>query len=311
MTRKLNFIPYLVVLIFASGYCDEKNLRTNDLSELRAYARKPSKHKTARVDETFIEGKLTGQLGNQMFIIAAAVSLALDHDATPVFPDLQSIKIDNIPLNYEHIFQNLNTETPTNIIHQYHEPHYHYREIPYMKNMSIHGYFQSEKYFQAHKSKIIDLFSASQKIEMFLREKYSYILDNPKTVSIHLRCYLDHDPELKFYVQHGEAYCEEAIKQFPEDSIFVVFSNNMDYTKYELRNIDREMIFIEGETHYHDLYLMSKCRHNIICNSSFSWWAAYLNQNPEKIVIAPSRWFAPGANMNQQDIVPKEWRVIN
>ena len=60
----------------------------------------------------------------------------------------------------------------------------------------------------------------------------------------------------------------------------------------------------KGSDSWQDMYLMSRCKHNIIANSTFSWWGAWLNDNPQKIVVAPSRWFA---NMDNDEIVPPEW----
>ena len=61
-----------------------------------------------------------------------------------------------------------------------------------------------------------------------------------------------------------------------------------------------------SDTSYIDMQLMSICKHNIICNITFSWWSAWLNANPEKIVIAPQNWFAD-KSINSQDLIPSEW----
>lgn len=254
----------------------------------------------------FVEGKLTGQLGNQMFVIAATVSLALDHDAIAVFPDFLSDQTNGIPFNFERIFYHLNTSKPL-ISSEYHEPFYHYSPILYQENMALYGYFQSEKYFARHKKEILELFAPPPEIREYLQEKYRDLLAHPNTVALHLRSYHDHDPQQEVFVQYGENYCEKAMALFPEDALFVVFSNRMDDCKKELAAIQRPMIFIEGELYYHDFYLMSFCKHNIICNSSFSWWAAYLNPNPDKRVIAPPRWYTPDSGLNDQDVVLQEW----
>ncbi|KKR46243.1 MAG: Glycosyl transferase family 11, partial [Parcubacteria group bacterium GW2011_GWC1_40_13] len=90
---------------------------------------------------------------------------------------------------------------------------------------------------------------------------------------------------------------------------FFVFSDEMDYV--------RKNLYFPENTHfvsnsnikdYEELVLMSKCSHNIIANSSFSWWGAWLNQNPNKIVIAPKIWRADGKSI--ADYVPKELNWI-
>jgi hypothetical protein len=109
----------------------------------------------------------------------------------------------------------------------------------------------------------------------------------------------------------GPLYYERAIASFPDDTLFLVFSNQMARCKKQLSGNKRNFYYIEGESHYHDFYLMSLCKHNIISNSSFSWWAAYLNLNPEKKVIAPFPWLNPKCGMDFKDVIPNDWTVIS
>lgn len=261
-------------------------------------------------DKPVVVGKLTGQLGNQMFVIAAAVSLAFENGATPIFPDLLERNEDNTQLNYKKVFFRLNSVLPkkTKIKAFYEEPYFHYAAIPYKKNICIKGYFQSEKYFQKHKEAVVDLFAPSQEILDHLQNKYSDILHHPLTVSVHVRYYLP--TEQHVYPFNGRQYIEAAMEQFPEDALFVVFSNDIAASKVELYGLSKNICFIEGNSYYHDFYLMSLCTHNIISNSSFSWWAAYLNKNPEKIVITPSAWFTPESGINAKDLIPAAWITI-
>jgi hypothetical protein len=258
----------------------------------------------------FIIGELEGQLGNQFFIIAATVSLAIDHNATPVFPDLDKKKLYNIPLNRKQVFGHLNTQHPLAPSYTYREPYYQYAQIPYHPNMKICGYFQSEKYFVHHKEEILRLFAPSSEIIGYLLEKYAHILNHPRTVSIHIRFYHE-DPEQKCHLAPRKEYYERAIGYFPDDSLFVVFSNQMDKCKQFLSGINKHFVFIEGESHYHDLYLMSLCKDNIITNSSFSWWGAYLNLNVAKRVIAPRDWYNPAYGLNTKDLIPDHWLIID
>jgi len=262
---------------------------------------------------SFIEGQLTGQLGNQMFVIATTVSYALDHHVIPVFPNfILDPQNDNF-VNFKNLFYDLEVKIPKGekVLYDFYEASGDFAPIPHKKNICIHGYFQSEKYFKHHKKEIVELFLPSFKIASYLEQKYGEILRKNTTVSLHIRSYFDHDPEQKVYIQYGRDYVEKAIALFPEDALFLVFSNKMEYCKKELAGIERNFFFIENEPHYHDLYLMSMCDHNIIANSSFSWWGAYLNQNPEKVVVAPPRWYAPTYPLGEKDLVPEEWiRVI-
>lgn len=256
-----------------------------------------------------VVGNLVGQLGNQFFIIAAATSLAIDNDAIAVFPDLEKKLGYNIPLNRKHVFPHLLTRHQNFLQYDYKEPHFHYAKIPYVPNIRIQGYFQSEKYFAHNKQAILDLFAPSPEIMQYLTNKYSDILNDPNTVSIHIRFYHE-DPEEKFYIGCRKEFIEAAMALFPKDSHFIVFSNRMGKCKEFLSTIQGNFRFIEGETHYHDLYLMSLCKHNIISNSSFSWWAAYLNPNPSKKVVSPAAWFTPQAGLSMQDLLPEAWIKI-
>lgn len=261
-------------------------------------------------EKPFVTATLLGELGNQFFIIAAANSLAIDHNARATFPDLEENQGQNIPLNRKHVFPHVNAEYPAESASLYYEPYFHYAPIPYVPNMRIQGFFQSEKYFAHHKQEILNLFAPSEQIMQYLRTKYSDILDDPHTVSIHLRFYHE-DPDERFYLGCRREFIEKAIALFPEETNFIVFSNRMERAKQFLTGINRSFRFIEGEAHYHDFYLMSRCRHNIICNSTFSWWAAYLNPNPSKIVVAPGKWFTKEAGLSMQDLIPETWVTIN
>lgn len=262
----------------------------------------------------FIIGRLSGQLGNQFFIIAATLNLAFKHGAVPLFPDFIAQKEPSYQLkeNYEHLFNKFNASPPSDEIEYYYrEPEYSYSQIPYHDNMEIRGWFQSEKYFLDHRKEIIDLFSPSNEILEYLRDKYADIIDHPNAVAVHFRSYLQEDPNQKVYANPGIDYYEKAMSYFPEDTLFVVFSPQMKWCKDNFSRMGKNIRFIESETHYHDLYLMSLCKHNIIANSTFSWWAAYLNKNPSKKVIAPMRWFSPSYNQDTKDLIPSEWMLVD
>lgn len=264
--------------------------------------------------EEYVIGKLFGQLGNQMFQIAAAVSLALDNQAVATFPDLDSEIRYNIPLNRKHVFRNLNSTAPHKISSLYKEPFFEFAKLPYSPNIQLEGYFQSEKYFKHNKEAIIKLFEPSYEILSFLNEKYAEIIKSPNTVAIHVRTYKDTTPDCHPFV--GWDYLYKATELFENDSLFVVFSDDIRLCKVKLGKIlkNKKVIFIEGNSHFHDLYLISLCKHQIMSNSSFSWWGAYLNKNPNKKVVCPAinKWFGKSlSHLNPRDIQPEGAIVIN
>jgi hypothetical protein len=262
-----------------------------------AYPKTPSSYVTA---------ELVGQLGNQLFIIAATVSHALEHGATPIFPDLVEKKEYNIPLNYQKLFRTLPVQLPKSPRFVYKEPYFAYQPLPYRPCMKLCGYFQSEKYFINHKREILELFAPPTEIVSYLTTHYGDILAHPNTVSIHVRFYHE-DPHGLAHPFCDYEYFEKAMALFPQDALFIVFSNEMEKCKALLSHTHRSMRFIEGEDHFSDLYLMSFCKHNIIANSSFSWWGAYLNRNSEKRVVAPKNWFNPTYLSDKDDLIPADW----
>jgi len=89
----------------------------------------------------------------------------------------------------------------------------------------------------------------------------------------------------------------------------VFFSDDSEWTKEQFRDLSYSKIFVDhnkNENSWKDMLLMSSCQHNIIANSSFSWWAAWLNQNPNKVIIAPKQWFAT-SDTDTKDLIPPEW----
>ena len=104
-------------------------------------------------------------------------------------------------------------------------------------------------------------------------------------------------------------YYQNSVNIVGEDKHYLIFSDDVNWCQDNFNFIKNKTI-ITNNLDYQDLYLMSLCKNNIIANSSFSWWGAWLNNNKDKKVIAPSKWFGEKANLNQNDIIPKEWIKI-
>ena len=149
---------------------------------------------------------------------------------------------------------------------------------------------QNEKYFAHHRNKIIKLFSPNTKDRNYIKKKYGHILSHPNTVSVHLRYYYAEKPGENSFRQYDREYFEKAMELFPSYSLFVVTSDNMEFAKKNIPTNRGTVLFIEKEPYYIDFFLQSMCKHNIISNSSFSWWSAWLNKNPHKRVVRPKIW---------------------
>ena len=102
-------------------------------------------------------------------------------------------------------------------------------------------------------------------------------------------------------------YYKQALSKLPDINKVLIFSDDIEWCKQNF--IGDRFIFIQEED-YISLYLMSLCDYNIIANSSFSWWGAWLNQNPNKVVIAPKLWFGLKSNHNINDLIPSSWIKI-
>lgn len=196
------------------------------------------------------------------------------------------------------------------------EPHFHYwpeiKKVP--RDCYLTGYWQSEKYFLdvasviradfTFKSSLVNRNAAlaeqiGQVNAVSLHVRRGDYAKNPKTNATHGLCSLE-------YYRAAIRYIFEKVKQ----PYFFIFSDDMDWVKEHLK-IDAPCQYVDnnhGAESYNDMHLMSLCRNHIIANSSFSWWGAWLNQNQDKIVVAPKKWFASDKNIN--DLFPAGWAAL-
>lgn len=227
-----------------------------------------------------------GRLGNQLFQIATTIALAVKNDDDYVFPTW-SYEND---FSLHNCFSNNITNTET-----YREIGFTYSPIPYMPNLNLFGYFQSEKYFEDCQDIIQSLLTPT----IGLGIQYNH-------TSIHVRR-ADYTNLTKEYIQLDMEYYRQAISAIGSQK-YIVFSDDIEWCKQNF--VDDKFIFSENKSPVQDLALMLSCEHNIIANSSFSWWGAYLNKNPSKIVIAPSKWFGPNLPHDTKDLLPQQWTKI-
>ena len=108
----------------------------------------------------------------------------------------------------------------------------------------------------------------------------------------------------------GKDYYDEAMSRFPKGTKFVFFSDDIEWCK-ETFGLSRRNIYIENQEDVLDLYLMSKIHNNIIANSSFSWWGAWLNEIEDKKVLTPPVWFGPkNTHLTMKDLIPESWEIV-
>jgi hypothetical protein len=262
---------------------------------------------------------IIGGLGNILFQIACIYAYALKNNLDPFLSESLYTQTNHPHLNtYKSNFlSKLNFKESSENFNILQESTYRHTDIPaYDHNLIFRGCFHSEKYFLNFKDEILSLFTYEDNL---LNQKYQQILNLDNTCSLHVRRG-DYLSLPQNYPIQDTSYYKESIKHFNDETIFIVFSNDIEWCKNNLNELSsNKFIFIEGNKDYEDLYLMSKCKNNIITNSTFSWWAAYLNSNSNKKVIAPKIWLTDNY-LNEiclndtdgflEDLIPKSWTTI-
>jgi hypothetical protein len=168
------------------------------------------------------------------------------------------------------------------------------------------GYLQSEKYFLHNRDYILKMFEPSKSVTNAIRSRYCDI--GGRLCSIHVR--------RGDYLKYSDVHFVQDIDYFrravdvvkDEVDLYLIFSDDPVWCRNVLMADDcfsdkNSVWFVGNEKDYIELFLMSLCDHNIVSNSSFSWWGAWLNNNSDKIVVTPKRWWAG----DDTDIIPESW----
>ena len=257
----------------------------------------------------YITINLMGGLGNQLFQSAVVLALAKKHNKIPIFPPMTDQRCSR-KISYNQSYLHKLQKAHVGNIPLFIEKGFSYKPIQIYENTRLIGYFQSEKYFIEYKEYILDSLCLPDIMVNVIREKYQNIIQKTNTVSIHVRRG-DYVQLQQFHCVQDIDYYEKALQYFNKnENYFVIFSDDIDWCK-ELslfQNLPNKC-FIQ-DVDYHELYLMSQCKHNIIANSTFSWWGAYMNPNNEKIVVAPQKWFGPQGHKDTYDVIPDSWIII-
>lgn len=269
-----------------------------------------------------ITSYLQGGLGNQMFQIAVAYNHAKKNSDTSVFDFNNSHtphQGQNVSKYKTNIFSGfIHMDNVYNICNNtFSQPGHSYCEIPHKLNQQLQGFYQSEKFFLESKTELVELFRTGLIYGRKTREDWVRInkeLDvlrnslNKPIVSIHIRRgdYLKflgiHDPCPVGYYNKAMELMKEKIGDF--HAYFI--SDDIEWCK---DIFEGHGSFSKNTDELEDMILMINCNHNIIANSSFSWWGAYLNSDG-KFIIGPKKWFGPRGPQDQQDIIPEKWVKI-
>ena len=193
---------------------------------------------------------------------------------------------------------------------RFQEQHFHFNNdifaVP--DNTDITGYFQSEKYFKDAEQKVREVFTFRPEIIAQAKAELAKVHDTLPKVSIHVRRG-DYVANAANHTVTGLPYYMDAISKFFSDQSyrFIVFSDDPVWCQEHFEG--GHVVTVNNS--YVEMCMMSMCDHHIIANSSFSWWGAWLNPSPQKIVTAPAQWFGPNLKHHSiADLIPKEWFLL-
>lgn len=263
---------------------------------------------------------MVGFLGNTLFDLMAGAAYAKRTNQELILP----------PFEFQNTFRERFFQIKKDIPphkNLYAEKRFAYDEIPPMEDVALQGYFQSYKYFEG----IVDpkeLLKPNEPLTKRIFEtknreldkKYKDIIFNNSVCAIHVRAG-DYIYKSRHHTNLPLDYYWESIGLMDEQThvdYYLVFSNDINWCKEHFRGSrflfsDTKQEEPQGNSFAtFDMYLQSFCSHNIIANSTFSWWAAYLNANKDKVVISPNGdkypWFGPAlVGHDTSDLIPHDW----
>lgn len=286
-------------------------------------------------DSNVVSVHLMGGLGNQLFQLFACISYGLSHSRRIILPYSEILTTGTIRNTYwdtlfhtiKHMTTFVNTQYTIDSLAQFatfRENGYRFKPIgpSRVPNVRLYGYFQSPNYFQEHYDTICSLMNLPNQISQIRNTYTQYFTENTITVSMHFRIgdYIniqDHHPimPVQYYLSalqhilmlHNGNPCE--VLYFCEQSDI----DTVSYMISQIKGVVHNVNFVRADNAISDweqMLLMSNCQDNIIANSTFSWWGAYLNQTRNKHVCYPMNWFGPSAKHDVINLFPEDWQRI-
>lgn len=272
-----------------------------------------------------VEVEIIGGIGNQLFSYVCGYCMAKENDAL-LYLDLDSFqnyfrayKLDRLNIAYDGIKRHLFPHRIRTIYRKYclkdnfvkEKWNFVFQNVFEPKRngkVYLQGYWQSEKYC-IYENDIRNMFCLKKEDDIYKLNQFKKKIENMNTVAVHIRrgdyvtgkCAIDMG-----YYDMALEYMKENL----ENPIFIFFSDDISYVIDRFNIIDTEEYkviqdFSDINEDIVELFMMSYCNHHIIANSTFSWWAAWLNQNKEQIVLAPNVGYLAG-----KDFYPDNWKRI-
>jgi hypothetical protein len=234
-----------------------------------------------------IAGYLIGGLGNQLFIIFTVINYSLKMNIPFIFP--KKPRSFDRPFYFDSFLSKIKGNTGEINFKVYRETGlFEYTRIPqYNRNFVVHGYFQNANYFHENKDRILEIIGFNEQVKLVKNKEYD--------CSLHFRIG-DAKINTSFVILDTDYYIS-ALKYLSVKNVLYFYEEeDSDDVLEKIKIIQKEVdcIFTPIDTSipdYQQLILMSLCKNNIIANSTFSWWGAYLNTNQDKKVVYPSKYF--------------------
>lgn len=274
-----------------------------------------------------VVSKIHGGLGNQLFMYAIGYAMArrnndkLTLDATLIATDMRDYGLGSLNLKYDKLYK-IRKDRPyfvkvalRKLLHSYMYVRYRMvkekqgaiydQEVANAKgNIMLDGYWVTYKYCEPYKAELQKMFVPTYQTSASFNKLQSE-MKHTNSISLHVRrgdyVALGICLEVEYYKR-----AVEYMLQHVENPTFYVFSNDMDFCKDFLKDINAKIVFVKYDMvdpAVDDLLLMQSCHHNIIANSTFSWWGAYMNATLGQIVVCPKEKV-------EDDKYPKEWIKI-
>lgn len=288
--------------------------------------------------------RLVGGLGNQMFQYAAACGLAYEREAH-VLMDVSAFESDTLrsyELDRLCVPQDIQAAGPrlrngrslhARVIRRltrrwpgrdggYREPHFHFDKNFFTLSgdeIRLDGYFQSPLYFAGCEALLRERFRPAEPFGGAAQTWADRIGASRRSVSLHVRRgdYVSNPHAAAVHTALGDGYYRRAIalvRRILGDQVdFFLFSDEPDFVQQAFADLPRaHVVRTDPARSWEDMFLMACCHHHIIANSSYSWWGAWLNGSPEKVVIAPGQWFTREklATTNVMDLYPEGWIIL-
>ena len=255
-----------------------------------------------------------GNLCNSMFQFAAVIGMAKKTGLDAAIPHNETYYDAHYECYNTSIFDGFNITIPTdlgnNIFKEVHFP-FEYVDVSLDDFTDMVGYFQTEKYFESAELEIRNQFIFKDNIKEVIDRKIKNgdYPDPLKCTSIHIRLG-DYVKKRDYHPAMSVDYYQAASRIAAKDN-FIIFSDDI-YTAKKMFGNRSSIFYSEEKDPFSALYHMSLCSNNIICNSTFGWWGAWLGEPlaKDKVVVAPKAWFGPGHSYNTKDIIPDRWKIL-